>query len=89
MPANGSGITLADMKFQRAKPILFLSKPIMPNSDITLLASLINHVVFLDVLMHVNVHYVHLFLHIIADNYINNASQIMPRMSYSMLAHGI
>jgi hypothetical protein len=48
-PSNGFAITLADMKFQRARRIHILSKLITLNSVITWLAWLATHVVFLGV----------------------------------------
>ena len=89
MPTNGFGITLADMKFQRASRILILSKPITPNSVIIWLALLANHVVFLGVLMLLNAHYAYLFLLSTEGNFISNAFQIMLLMLWTSLAHDV
>jgi hypothetical protein len=89
MPTNGFGITLADMKFQRARQILILSKPITPNPVIIWLAWLANHVVFLGALTLLNAHYAYLFLPSTAGNFISNAFQIMLHALWTSLAHDI
>ena len=89
MPTNGFDITFADMKFQRARPILILSKPITPNFVIIWLALLANHVVFLGVLMLLNAHYAYLFLLSTAGNFISNAFQTMLHTLWTSLAHDI
>jgi hypothetical protein len=88
-PSNGFAITLADMKFQRARRIHILSKLITLNSVITWLAWLATHVVFLGVRMPLNARYAYLFLLSTAGNFISNAFRIMPLMLWISLAHDI
>jgi hypothetical protein len=89
MPTHGFGITLADMKFRKARRILIPSKPIMPNSVTTLPASLANLVVFLGVRMHLNVHCAYLFMPSTAGNFISNAFRITPHSLWTLLAHDV
>ena len=87
MPTNGFGITLADMKFQRARRILILSKPITLNSVIIWLALLANHVVFLAVLTRLNARYAYSFLPSIAGNFTSSVFQITLRILWISLAY--
>jgi len=89
MLTNGFGITLADMKFQSARRILILSKPIMPNSVITWLALPADHAVFLGLLTRLNARYAYSFLPSIAGNFTSNAFRIMLLMLWTSLAHDI
>lgn len=87
MLTNGSGITLAGTKFQKARLIPIQSKQIMLNYVIILLAWLENRVVFLDVLMHLNVRCVYSSTVSTAGNFTNNIFRIMPLMLWTLLAH--
>jgi hypothetical protein len=89
MPTSGIGITSADVKLQRARWRHILLRRIMPNSDITLLASLVNHFVYLGIPMLLNVRCVYSFLLSTAGNFLSNDFQIMLLMLLISLAHDI
>ena len=87
MLTNGSGITLAGMKFQRANRKLTPLKETMQNCVIIWPASLANHVAFLGAPMHWNVPCAYLFIVSTAGNFTNNASQIILLTSWTLLTH--
>jgi hypothetical protein len=82
MHSHGFGITLADLKFQKARLTPIRSKRITLNYVTILHASLAKHVVFLVVFMPSNVPYACLFIVSIAGSFINNIFQIILLMSW-------
>jgi len=87
MLTNGSGITLAGTKFQKARLILIQLKQITPNYVIILLAWLANLVVFLDALTPLNVRCACLFIVSTAGNFTNNIFQITSLTLWISSAH--
>ena len=77
MLINGSGITLADMKFQMARLIRIQSKEIMLNSVIIWLVSLVDRVAFLVAHMRLNVLCAFLFILSMAGNFTNSVFQLI------------
>jgi len=80
MLISGSGITLADTKFQMVRLTRIQSKEIMLNSVITWLASLVDRVVFLVARMRLSALCVFLFILSTAGNFINSVFQIILLM---------
>ena len=80
MPINGSGITLAGMRFRKAKQTPTRWKQIMLNCVTTWLGWFVNLAAFLVVRMLWSVPCVYLFFASIAGNFISNVFLVMPLM---------
>jgi hypothetical protein len=86
MRTNGFGITLAGMKFQRARLTRIQSRATTQNFVIIWLVLLVDRAAFHVARMHLNVLCGFSFIVSMADNFISNASLTTPRMLWTSLA---